>query len=283
MRVPAALMVMCVVTLAAAPAFALNHTVYEDCSADDPDRNIVGCSSIIDDRGESATNRAHAYVRRALAYDSKGDFDRAIADFTDAISLGPDNFRAYAARGGAWYFKGELDRAISDFDQAIRSDPEDAFAYHMRGVAMIDKNDPKRAIADFTDAIRFNPRDVIAYDDRARAWRTLGEPDRAIDDLTKAIEIDPSPANDINGRHINFYVTRGNAWTAPSPTSIRPLASTRRTPTPTAIADWLGSPRKTTTVASPTSAKRSVWTRNSAPPTTSAGSHATTITRTPPP
>jgi len=57
-------------------------------AVDDPDRSIAACTRIIQGRGETAKDSAIAHQRQ-LAYRNKGDFDRAIADFSEAIRLEP--------------------------------------------------------------------------------------------------------------------------------------------------------------------------------------------------
>ena len=56
-------------------------------------------------------------------------FDSAIADFTKAIELKPNNDSAYTNRGSAHYEKAEFDRAIADFTKAIEINPRSALAY----------------------------------------------------------------------------------------------------------------------------------------------------------
>jgi tetratricopeptide (TPR) repeat protein len=53
------------------------------------DQRINGCSSIIQSGRESPRNLAVAYYSRGLAYYDKGDDDRAIAEFNEAIRLDP--------------------------------------------------------------------------------------------------------------------------------------------------------------------------------------------------
>ena len=53
----------------------------------------------------------------------KHDFDRAIADFTEAIRLDPNPDLAYQWRGDAYSDKGEYDKAIADYTESIRLDP----------------------------------------------------------------------------------------------------------------------------------------------------------------
>ena len=47
----------------------------------------------------------------------------------------PDFAQALSDRGAAWYFKGEYQKAIADYDEAIRLDPNNARTYTNRGTA----------------------------------------------------------------------------------------------------------------------------------------------------
>ena len=55
-------------------------------------------------------------------YYAKGRYDRAIADFDEAIRLDPKAAFIFANRGNAYAGKGLCDRAIADYDEAIRLD-----------------------------------------------------------------------------------------------------------------------------------------------------------------
>ena len=48
----------------------------------------------------------------------RGDFDKAIADFTEAIRLDPKDAQSYQNRGVAYGKKGEKAKAEEDFAQA---------------------------------------------------------------------------------------------------------------------------------------------------------------------
>jgi tetratricopeptide (TPR) repeat protein len=87
----------------------------------------------------------------------KGDSDRAIADFTQAIQLSPKYTQAYNNRGVAYFERGDIDRAIADYTQAIELDPKFALAYNNRSNAYGVKGDIDRAIADFAQAAKLNP------------------------------------------------------------------------------------------------------------------------------
>lgn len=63
------------------------------------------------------------------AYDNKGQLDRAIREYDQAIRLEPDNESAYTNRGIAYRKKRLYDQAIRDYDEAIRRNPDYTASY----------------------------------------------------------------------------------------------------------------------------------------------------------
>ena len=139
-------------------------------------------------RGDTARSQICDCVQQPRrAYRDKGDTDRAIADYTEAIRLDPKFAIAYNNRGLAYRDKGDTDRAIADFTEAIRLDPKFANAYASRGVAYRDKGDMDRAIADYTEAIRLDPKLAIAYVNRGLAYEKLADFARARSDFNATL------------------------------------------------------------------------------------------------
>ena len=67
----------------------------------------------------------HIYSR-GCQYGEKGDRDRMIADFTEAIRLNPKLRQAFSARARSTLAFGEFDKAIADFNEAAKLDPQRA-------------------------------------------------------------------------------------------------------------------------------------------------------------
>ena len=76
---------------------------------------------------------------RAESYSAKGDHDHAIADYSDALEIGPGDAVVYRKRADAFRLKGALDKAIIDYSKAIELDSKDALAYYFRGVSYLAK------------------------------------------------------------------------------------------------------------------------------------------------
>jgi tetratricopeptide (TPR) repeat protein len=149
-------------------------------------------------------DNAEGYLERGIAYDSKGDYDRAIADYNQAIRLNPDYYTAYNNRGDAYGGKGDYDRAIADYNQVIRLNPDIDAAFNNRGLVYKNKGDYDMAIADYTQAIRINPYYAIGFNNRGLAYYDKGDFDMAIADFTQAIRLDPDNAQ--------AYKNRGDAY-----------------------------------------------------------------------
>jgi tetratricopeptide (TPR) repeat protein len=155
----------------------------------DVDRAIRGCTEYIAGNARSARtdrkahdNQVGAYNNRGVAYDSKGEHNRAIADFTMAIELNPKHVEAYNNRGVAYEGEGDHDRAIADFTKAIALDPKYIRAYNNRGGAFNKNGHLDRAIADYTMAIALDPKHISAYYGRGFAYEKMGDKERAIGD-----------------------------------------------------------------------------------------------------
>jgi len=85
---------------------------------------------------------------------------------------------AYYNRGVESYKKHDYDKAIEDFSAAITFDPGFAWAYDNRGIARFEKLDVDGAIDDFTRALELDPLLVGAYVNRGKARECKGEPRR---------------------------------------------------------------------------------------------------------
>jgi tetratricopeptide (TPR) repeat protein len=168
------------------------------------DKIIDACTSAIKSKSLTSGNLALAYYYRANAWFGKKDYDKAIVDYTKAVSLDPKNDAAYYGLGISWSKKGDYDKAITDYSRAISVNSRNEQAYSGRGAACYRKGDYNKAIADYTQALSIDPMDDEVYVGRGLAWARKGDYDKAIADYTNAISLNPA---DIYG-----YYNRGNAW-----------------------------------------------------------------------
>ena len=112
MRVVSVVAASAVLAILSAAALADDKS---DCQNNgNRDLQIKSCSALI----ERDAKDAMAYHNRGVAYQFKGDLDRAIADYNKAIELRPTYARAYESRGRAYASKGVFTNAVADVTKA---------------------------------------------------------------------------------------------------------------------------------------------------------------------
>ncbi len=129
---------------------------------------------------------AAAYYRRGLDYGRKGHFDRETEDYSKATALAPDVERS--ARGTERWNDGE----IAAFTRAIADNPGDAWAYYSRGIALRLKGRPEEAAEDFGKALALDAGHISAIYHLGAALRTLGRLGEALAAYDRALSLDPA-------------------------------------------------------------------------------------------
>jgi tetratricopeptide (TPR) repeat protein len=192
--------------LAGAPALAQTPHERAWCEGEDAvsvDQRIDGCSAVIKAARDRSEKLAEAFNNRGIGYRLKGDYDRAIQDYSQAIKLNSKFAVAYNNRGVAYERKNEYDRAISDYDQAIKLKPS-AEAYFNRGNAQLGKSHYDHAIDDYNQAIRLKPDFAAAFDNRCWARAVVGILKPALADCNEALRLMPNNAATLESRGFIF-------------------------------------------------------------------------------
>jgi tetratricopeptide (TPR) repeat protein len=166
-------------------------------------QRIEGCSSVIKAGRESGEKLAEAFNNRGLAYRTKGEIDRAIQDYGEAIKLNGKLASLYNNRGVAYDHKGEFDRAIQDYDQAIKLKPSPE-VYFNRGNAYLAKAQYDHAIDDYNQATKLKADFAPAYDNRCWARGVVGILKQALADCSTALRLMPSNASTFVSRGFIF-------------------------------------------------------------------------------
>jgi tetratricopeptide (TPR) repeat protein len=169
---------ICAFWLIAQLATAATPLDFTDCGSHDLDRQIARCSHIIEEPLFPAETLARAHHFRGLAHENKGEFAEALADYDEAIRLGPEVATVYFSRGKLYQETLDYDRSIADLNEAIRLDPKLTIAYDWRGLSYYYKGDNNRAIADFDTAIRIDPSYASGYWNRGKARENSARPKR---------------------------------------------------------------------------------------------------------
>ena len=94
------------------------------------------------------------YNSRGTGYYNQKEYEKAIADYTEAIRLDSKNALYVANRANSRRLDGKWDDALADYSEAIRLEPKKAEHYTDRGDAYRDRKEYDKAIADYTEAVQ---------------------------------------------------------------------------------------------------------------------------------
>lgn len=155
------------------------------------DKDFTSALQTMDGMVDNYPDQPLAYIGRGLILDSLNRTDEAIADYTKAIELDPENSGAYLNRAVVYTKLNNPDKAIADYTTAIELDPADNDPYISRGVIYGNLGDYDKALADFNQAVQMDPQSISAYLYRGSLYENIGQPDKALADYQEATKIDP--------------------------------------------------------------------------------------------
>jgi len=174
---------------AAAPARADD---VETCKRWAGDDSLAACTRVIASKTVGGAALAQVYASRGVIYIRfKGDWDRAIADYDEALRLDPRIAGAYAGRAAAYIRKGNIDRAWPDLSEGLRLDPKNPGIRNVLGYYYNKKGDYERALTEVNEALRLSPQYLYAFNTRGEIYESKGELNKALVDFRMALSLDP--------------------------------------------------------------------------------------------
>jgi len=120
--------------------------------------------------------------------------DLQISDCTAVLAI------AFFNRGAAYYEKGDHNRAIADYNEAIRLDPKHARGFNNRCWSRAILGQLQAALADCGESLRLRPNDAESLDSRGFTYLKLGQIDNAIKDYDAVLKQIPKKASSLYGR-----------------------------------------------------------------------------------
>ncbi|MGP4030360.1 tetratricopeptide repeat protein [Actinomadura sp. 3N407] len=143
-------------------------------------------------RDEHMLQRLVMRMQQAEVRSRLGDHEQAIADYTAAIAIDPNEPRAYFERAVLHQHLGHPAEALADYDQAARLGPPYPEVFYNRGNIRADLGDLDGALADFGHAVMLDPSMVDAYVNRAGILCDMGEGAHARRDVDEGLALAPS-------------------------------------------------------------------------------------------
>ena len=90
---------------------------------------------------KSKPTYATAHNNLGVILHKKGDFERAIASYHQAIEISPGNSEAYNNLGASLHAKGDIEKSVWAYEQAIITNPKFAEGHKNLGMLLLQKGD----------------------------------------------------------------------------------------------------------------------------------------------
>jgi tetratricopeptide (TPR) repeat protein len=128
---------------------------------------------------------------RAWALAEKGQYEAAIAEWSKALAISPDDAKAHNNLGFALANTGRVDEAIAHWRKAIDANPEYADVYRNLGRALLQKGSFDEAITHLRKAIEIDPQNAPAYYNLGNALYLRGRIAEALDQWRAGLGVQP--------------------------------------------------------------------------------------------
>lgn len=140
--------------------------------------------------------QAESIVRtyRGLAQLSLGAYDRAKADFTDAIKLDPKVAKPKVALARLYMVRQRPKDAEALIDNVLQQHPKDSDALDVKGVILSMRGDIAGGMIRFNQALAADPDNLHATLDRASGYVSRNQLDKASADVQRVLDNTPDSA-----------------------------------------------------------------------------------------
>ena len=143
----------------------------------------------------------NALLKHGDSYLDEEEYALAIADYSQAINVEPNNEKALKNRAYAYRESSDYKNSIEDYTRVIDLEPNYQHAYFWRAWLYDELGENEKALLDLNKLLELNPNySGIAYNNRAVAHENLGDLEKALVDYNKAIELEPDNETFKNNR-----------------------------------------------------------------------------------
>lgn len=118
-----------------------------------------------------------------------GNYEKALAYFSQALDLDHNNEDALFERGRAFISLGRFEDAIVEYDTLLAFQTDNSTAFFNRALAYENLDNFPAAVADFTSTIALDPDNLDAYSRRARGYAKLMDYAAAVADYTAILDV----------------------------------------------------------------------------------------------
>jgi lipoprotein NlpI len=124
------------------------------------DETIASFTKVINSGRLKGSALAEIYRERGIHYAELGHYDKAVADFSNAVELNPNYVTAFIGRANAYAKLEQYKAAYQDFATAQKLSPKNTAIYIMRGSLNFLLGRFEDAVADYRYYLSLKPNDM---------------------------------------------------------------------------------------------------------------------------
>ncbi|MFZ5553663.1 MAG: tetratricopeptide repeat protein [Bacteroidota bacterium] len=133
---------------------------------------------------------AYQKYKKGMEYLEKGEYEKALACFNEALEIKPDTPDFLSDRAVAYFHLRKFELSIIDLNRAQELEPQNGYRYSSRAYVKDRMNDTEGAIEDYKKAIEIDPEDAISYNNLGLLEEKLGYQALAKKRFEKADELE---------------------------------------------------------------------------------------------
>lgn len=175
-------------------SFAQTQQPSDWCSGKDnatPDVQISRCTALIKTGKYTGKQLADFFFTRGVAHAKKGDQDRAMSDYNEAIRITPNFPNALINVGLIYCRKGDDDFSVQSIKRAIELTPDNAGGHLQLASVYYKKGDYHNAIASYNAFLKLQRDHAVGLYGRGMAKQKLGDTSADVD-TTAAKALNPN-------------------------------------------------------------------------------------------
>ncbi len=174
---------------------------------------------------------AAKFARQGSQAAKNKDWEQAVEAYRKAAELDPKNAPNLAAvlqqRAVAYTSQQQYPEAVADFSEAIKINPNDPGTYERRAYVEMKLNDFDKALADYSEAIKLKPNEVRYYLLRSYIYETKGDIKNSMADTEKVLKMQKENAE---AKSRKERLEKIQSLNSPPPVSTKPAAAPSKAP-----------------------------------------------------
>ena len=134
------------------------------------------------------SQRAETFILRSRV---QTDEKKALADFDEALRLGPHNAGYRLVRAVFLRSRNKFKDALEEVGQVLQQVPDDANALILQGEIFRELGKPKQALESFDHATKLAPKAPTPFQNRGEIYREQEKFDKAIEEFNQVLKLQP--------------------------------------------------------------------------------------------